>query len=77
MPRSLDEMVSAGKTKMTRKAANMTTSYNAAKTRMKTAYGTQPFGPTRKSNYNTAIDAATHRVDVEKWATNWRAKISE
>jgi len=77
MPRSLDEMVSSGQAKMTRKAAQMTSSYNAAKPRMKTAYGTTPFGPTRKANYNAAIDAATHRVDPAKWATNWRAKMAE
>jgi len=70
-------MVSTGSAKMTRKAAQMTSSYNAAKPRMKTGYGATPFGPTRKANYNTAIDAAVHRVDVEKWARNFRAKMSE
>jgi len=77
MPRSLEEMVTAGKAKMTRKAASMVKSYGAAKERMKTAYAAQPFGPTRISNYKAAIDAATHRVDVDKWATNWKAKMAE
>jgi len=77
MPRSLEEMISTGQAKMTRKAAQMTSSYNAAKSRMKTGYGATPFGPTRKANYNSAIDAATHRVDAEKWARNFGAKMRE
>lgn len=55
----------------------MSTSWNAAKSRMKTGYGMTPFGPTRKANYNAGIDAATHRVDVEKWERNWTAKMAE
>jgi len=77
MPRSLEEMVSVGKAKMDRKAATMSSSYNAAKGRMKTGYGGMPFGPTRKSNYNSGVDAAAHRVDTEKWARNWAAKMRE
>jgi hypothetical protein len=75
--RSLDEMVSAGKAKLDRKAAAMSSSWNAAKGRMKTGYGNTPFGPTRKANYNTGVDAATHRTDNEKWAANWRKKMAE
>lgn len=75
--RSLAEMVAAGKAKMDRKAGTMTTSWNAAKPRMKTGYGLTPFGPTRKSNYGTGVDAATHRVDTDKWARNWQAKMAE
>jgi len=75
--RSLDEMVSAGTAKLTRKAAAMSSSWAAAKGRMKTGYGATPFGPTRKANYNSGVDAASHRVDVEKWARNYRAKMSE
>lgn len=75
--RSLDEMVSVGREKLTRKAANMTTSWNAAKARMKTGYGNTPFGPTRKANYGSGVDAATHRSDPEKWATNFAAKMRE
>jgi len=77
MPRSLDEMVSVGTAKLTRKAAAMSSSWNAAKGRMKTGYNAMPFGPTRKANYGAGIDAATHRVDVDKWARNYRAKMSE
>lgn len=75
--RSLDEMVSAGKAKLDRKAAAMSSSWNAAKGRMKTGYGNTPFGPTRKSNYSSGVDAASHRTDNEKWARNWRAKMAE
>jgi len=77
MPRTLDQMVSVGQEKLTRKAPNMTSSWNAAKGRMKTGYGGMPFGPTRKSNYNSGVDAATHRSDPAKWATNWKAKMGE
>lgn len=75
--RTLEEMVSVGRGKLERKAASMSSSWNAAKSRMKTGYGETPFGPTRKANYNAGVDAATHRVDTDKWARNWRAKMSE
>ena len=74
---SLEEMVAKGKAKLDRKADKMTTSWNAAKERMKAGYGRTPFGPTRKSNYNTGIDAATHRTDNAKWAANWAGKMRE
>lgn len=77
MARTLAEMVAAGKAKLDRKAAAMTASWNAAKPRMKTGYGNTPFGPTRKANYGTGIDAATHRTDNDKWAKNWQAKMAE
>ena len=75
--RTIEEMVAAGKAKLTRKAERMVTSWNGAKARMKTGYGLTPFGPTRKANYNAGIDAASHRVDVEKWGTNWAGKMKE
>lgn len=70
-------MVAAGQAKLTRKAASMSASWGAAKSRMKTGYGLTPFGPTRKANYSAGVDAATHRVDVDKWARNWAAKMRE
>lgn len=75
--RTMEEMVSVGQGKLERKAPSMSASWNAAKPRMKTAYGATPFGPTRKSNYNREVDAATHRSDPAKWATNWAAKMRE
>lgn len=75
--RTLAEMVSAGKAKMERKAPGMSASWAAAKGRMKTGYGLTPFGPTRKANYGTGVDAATHRVDADKWARNWALKMAE
>jgi len=78
MARSLDEMASIGSGKLTRKAASMAASWGAAKGRMKTHYGTMPFGPTRKSNYNSGIDAASYRApDPAKWAENWKSKMAE
>lgn len=79
MPATIDEMVSKGTSKLTTKAASMKTSYSGALSRMKTNYGAQPFGPVRKANYNSGVDAGAgrYRVDPTKWATNWRAKMSE
>lgn len=75
--RTLAEMVAAGKAKMARKEATMKSSYDAAKPRMKTGYGLTPFGPTRKANYNTGVDAGVFRTDTEKWARNYAAKMAE
>jgi len=69
-------MVSAGKAKMNRKAGSMTTNWNASKGRMKEGYGLTPFGPNTKANYNSGVDAGTHRVDVEKWARNFEKGAS-
>lgn len=78
MAKGIDEMATQGSGKLSRKAASMTSSYNAAKSRMKTHYGATPFGPTRKNNYNSGVDAATYRApDPSKWATNWKAKMAE
>lgn len=75
--RTLAQMVAAGKAKMARKEATMKTSWEAAKTRMKAGYDLTPFGPTRKANYKTGIDAGVFRVDTDKWARNFKAKMAE
>jgi len=70
-------MASKGASKLTRKAATMTSNWSAAKSRMKTSYGELPFGPGTKSNYNSGVDAGTHRApDPAKWQRNWVAGIS-
>jgi len=74
---SLEEMVSKGKSKLDRKADQMGRSWTAAKERMKSGYARTPFGTTRKSNYNSGIDAASFRTDNEKWARNWAGKMKE
>ncbi len=70
-------MVAAGRAKLTRKAAGMKTSWEAARPRMKTGYDLTPFGPTRKANYKSGVDAGVFRVDVDKWARNFDAKMRE
>jgi len=75
--RTLAEMVAAGKAKLVRKAPSMKTSWDAARPRMKTGYDRTPFGPTRKANYKTGVDAGVFRVDPDKWAINWAAKMAE
>jgi hypothetical protein len=77
MARSLEEMAAAGYEKLTRKASQISASWNAAKARMTAGYDATPFGPTRKANYRAAIQAASHRTDPEKWRRNWVAKMSE
>ena len=82
---SLEELASKGKRKYAAKLARMESSYAAATGRMKDHYGDQDFGPTRKSNYNAAIDdyavanykAAMKPELADKWADNWIAKMSE
>jgi len=75
---SIAEMASKGERKLTAKAATMSTSYNAAKSRMKSAYAGAGFGPTRTSAYNTGVDAAVyHAPSPTKWSTNWQAKMRE
>jgi hypothetical protein len=76
MARTLEEMVAKGRRKLTAKAAIMSSNWAAVKTHMKEAYGALPFGPNTKAAYNAGIDAATHRVDVEKWARNWVRGVS-
>jgi hypothetical protein len=71
-------MVAKGQAKLAAKSASMSSSWNAAKSRMQSNYGAMPFGPTRKSNYNAGVSAATyHAPDPNKWAKNWQAKMSE
>lgn len=77
MSPTLEEMAAKGRDKLLRKASQITASWTAAKERMKAGYDATPFGPTRKSNYRAGIDAATHRVDPEKWYRNWIAKMRE
>ena len=76
MVRSLEEMASVGAAKMRRKAALMSSNWEGSKGRMKSNYGAMPFGPNTKAAYGAGVDAGRHRVDVEKWAVNWRAGIS-
>jgi len=77
MPLTLEEMANKGYTKLTNKAASISSSWTAAKPRMKEGYGALPFGPTRKSNYNRGIDSATHRTDPDKWKARWLVKMKE
>jgi len=74
--KSFDEMVAVGRDKMSRKATSMSRTYDAMKPTMKSGYDATPFGPTRKANYKSGIDAAKHTVDPDKWARMWRAKMS-
>lgn len=77
MVRSLEDMAARGYAKMTAKASQMKTSWEGAKSRMKSHYSAQPFGPTRIANFSAGIDRGVYRVDAEKWKTNWIAKMSE
>lgn len=70
-------MAAKGAAKLGRKASSMASSYNAAKSRMKSHFAGL-FGPTRTANYNAGVDAATyHAPDPTKWSENWQAKMRE
>jgi len=76
MALSIAEMVTKGKRKLTAKASVMKDNYDGAKGRMKTSYGTLPFGPRTKAAYNAGVDAGIYRIpDVEKWARNFEAGV--
>ena len=71
---AIPDMAARGQAKMARKAAQMSSAWSAARPRMANNYRGVGFGPTRTSNYEAGIRAATHRVDADKWARNWSAK---
>lgn len=73
----ISDMASRGAAKMSRKSAQMSSSWAAARGRMVANFRAVGFGPTRTRNYESGIAAATHRVDVEKWARNWSQKMAE
>ena len=75
---TITEMAAKGQAKLTRKAATMATSYNAAKGRAVTNFAAVGFGPTRTANYRAGVEAATYVApDPGKWSRNWTAKMSE
>jgi len=74
--KTIEEMVAQGQAKLTRKAAGMTTAYNAAKERAITNYNLTPFNATMKANYGSGVrDATYHPPDPGKWARNFAAKV--
>ena len=83
MAYSLDAMIEKGKSKYRRKIELMHRRYEAAKDRAISNFEKLPFGPTIKAAYREAWnDMPTNykrKVTAgieEKWATNWRAKIT-
>lgn len=77
MARTLAEMVSAGRAKLTAKAGLMKEKYDAAKPTMKEEYGRLPFGPITKRSYNAGIDAGEYRApDPDKWGRKFEAGAS-
>lgn len=77
MAQTIEEMAAKGVRKLRQKAASITASWEAAKSRMIAGYDATPFGPTRKRNYREMVQAASHRVDPDKWERNWPAKMRE
>jgi len=78
MVRTLEEMAAKGQRKLVAKAAIMPSNWSAAKPRMKAHYAALPFGPRVKAAYAAGVDAGIHHApDPVKWATNWKAKMSE
>lgn len=74
----LAPMAAKGEAKLRRKADQMASSYNAAKSRAITNFSAVGFGPARTSAYQAGINAATYRApDPGKWSRNWQAKMRE
>ena len=61
---TITEMAAKGSAKLSRKAATMASSYNAAKGRAVTNYSAVGFGPTRTGNYRAGIEAATYVAPI-------------
>ena len=74
MPATLQEMVAKGQRKMERKAATMVTNWGNAKARATSNYNLLPFPQSWKTEHAAGMATATHRVDAQKWATNFLAK---
>ncbi len=75
---SLEAMAQKGAAKLSRKAAQMASSYSASKTRAASNYSAVGFGPTRTAAYTAGINAAQYVApDPNKWSTNWLAKMRE
>lgn len=74
----IPEMAAKGAAKLTRKAEQMVTSWNAAKPRMIVGFRGVGFGPTRCANYEAGITAAVYKApDPAKWSAKWAAKMAE
>ncbi len=79
MAKTIEEMAAIGKGKLTRKESRMKSRWEGRVPGMKASFGALPFGPTIKAAYNEGIDAAltakAYRVDADKWAEKWAAKM--
>jgi len=75
---SIPEMAAKGERKLAAKAATMTSSWEAARSRMKAGFRAVGFGPTRTAAYEAGVDAGVyHAPDPAKWSKNWQAKMRE
>jgi len=77
---TLEDLAAKGARKYAAKIPGMVSSYRAAESRAKDAYGKTPFGPTRKGNYNAAWAympdnyATIVKPGLEaKWRERWMA----
>jgi len=80
---TLEELASKGKTKLLAKLDTMKSTYEKVKDVAISNYEKLPFGPTRKAAYRKAWDYMPSNYKtkmtadaVEKWATNWKFKMS-
>jgi len=80
---TLDDLAAKGKRKYRAKIPGMREAYRKAKDRAISHYRALPFGPTRKSNYESAWDYMPDNYEAkvkegleDKWAENWKAAMS-
>ncbi len=77
MAMSIDEVLAKGERKLRAKADIMSKKWEARKALMISNYRAVPWiGPVTKDSYEAGINAATHRVDIDKWKRNFREGIS-
>jgi len=76
MARTLEEMATKGRTKLSAKLDLMAQNWEAAKSRMISHYEDLPFNARIKEAYRQGVQAASYRKpDPNKWAENWVAKV--
>jgi len=75
---TLEEAVAKGERKLRAKAAIISQKWEAMKPAMIQGYESVGWiGPLTKQAYREAIQAARHKVDVDKWAKRYREGISK
>jgi len=85
MPKSITEMVNKGKNKYAEKVDQMQKNYADMQSEAISRFKDLPFGANFKRAYANGMDSnavqaykdAVDRDSADKWAENWKAKVSK